>query len=108
MSATVRSLVVVALFMAACAAPAAPSPSPSCAQAFGTAVGTGTGDEGVAFNALRPVFKACTTVDEWTTEWTRRNGLGYIGAATEVLGQMCQLPDVRDERLCIAARPATK
>ena len=75
-------------------------------EAFATAVAVGTGDEGVAFNALRPVFVACATVEEWTTEWTRHNGLGYIGTPAEVLAGMCELAEVKDARLCIAARSA--
>lgn len=97
------SILVAAFLLAACAA--TPSAPVSCATAFATAVGIGTGDEGVAFYALRPVFAACATADEWTTEWTRHHGLGYVGTPAEVLGQMCQVPELKDSRLCIAARP---
>ena len=101
---TVSSLLIAVFLVTACAAPGAPSPSPTCTEAFATAVAVGTGDEGVAFNALRPVFAACATVEEWTTEWTRHNGLGFVGTPAEVLGQLCQQAEVKDSRLCVAAR----
>ena len=101
---SIRTLLVAAVLVTSCAAPGAPAPSASCTEAFATAVGTRTGDEGVPFHALRPVFTACATVAEWSTEWTRHHGLGYLGTPTEILGRMCEEPLVKDERLCVAAR----
>ncbi len=99
-----RLLMVVALSAAACGEPEAPSPGSTCAEAFATAVGVGTGDEGVAWFALRPVFRACTTVAEWTAGFDRYHGLGYLGSATEVLEGLCQEPEVAVEPLCVATQ----
>lgn len=104
-----RLLLVVALSVAACGETDAPSPRSACADAWASAVAGRTNDEFVAFFTLVPVFRACTTVAEWTAEYDHYNslppsGLGHLGSATEVLGEMCKAPEVADEPLCVAAR----
>jgi len=97
-----RGFILAAVLVAACGTAVTPSPESACTRTFEYAASIDDMSDSVS--DFYPVIRACTTLAEWTAEFDRLDGAGFLGSATEVLGNLCQASEVADEPLCVSVR----